>query len=140
MADDRITRLKQKVAQLPFEPGVYQFLDTTGKVIYVGKAKSLRKRVSSYFVDSRDHSIKVRALVAKIADLRHIVVSSERDALLLENSLIKSLQPRYNILLKDDKTYPWIVVRNEPFPRVESTRRVIEDRSLYFGPYSSAGM
>lgn len=140
MADDRITRLKQKVAQLPFEPGVYQFLDTTGKVIYVGKAKSLRKRVSSYFVDSRDHSIKVRALVAKIADLRHIVVSSERDALLLENSLIKSLQPRYNILLKDDKTYPWIVVRNAPFPRVESTRRVIEDRSLYFGPYSSAGM
>ena len=137
---ERIEYLKGLVAQLPLEPGVYQYLDKTGKVIYVGKAKSLRRRVSSYFVDSKEHSAKVRALVRQIADIRHIVVGSETDALLLENSLIKTLQPRYNILLKDDKTYPWIVVRNEPFPRVESTRRVVRDGSQYFGPYASIAM
>lgn len=137
---ERIEYLKGLVAQLPLEPGVYQYLDKTGKVIYVGKAKSLRRRVSSYFVDSKEHSAKVRALVRQIADIRHIVVGSETDALLLENSLIKTLQPRYNILLKDDKTYPWIVVRNEPFPRVESTRRVLRDGSQYFGPYASIAM
>ena len=129
--------LREQVALLPLSPGVYQFVDRTGTIIYVGKAKSLRKRVSSYFVNSREHSAKVRALVRQIAGIRHIVVGSEADALLLENSLIKSLQPRYNILLKDDKTYPWIVVRREPFPRVESTRRVVRDGSRYFGPYAS---
>lgn len=138
MSEPDVTKsLREKVALLPLSPGVYQFLDRTGKVIYVGKAKSLRKRVSSYFVHSREHSVKVRALVRQIADLRHIVVGSEADALLLENSLIKSLQPRYNILLKDDKSYPWIVVRREPFPRVESTRQVVRDGSRYFGPYAS---
>lgn len=134
--DERNT-LREQVAQLPLTPGVYQFLDRAGKIIYVGKAKSLRKRVSSYFVNSREHSAKVRALVGQIAEIRHIVVGSEADALLLENALIKRLQPRYNILLKDDKSYPWIVVRREPFPRVESTRQVVRDGSRYFGPYAS---
>lgn len=122
---------------LPTTPGVYQFFDSTGKVIYVGKAVNLRRRVSSYFVDSSKHSAKVKVLVSKVAALKHIDTPSENDALLLENSLIKTLKPRYNILLKDDKTYPWIVVRNEPFPRVESTRRVVRDGSQYYGPYSS---
>ena len=140
MAENRIEYLKKEVAQLPLLPGVYQFLDRSGTIIYVGKAKSLRKRVSSYFVDSREHSAKVRVMVRRIAEIRHIVVGSESDALLLENSLIKSLQPRYNILLKDDKTYPWIVVRNEPFPRIESTRRLVKDGSQYFGPYASVAM
>ena len=125
---------------LPLEPGVYQFVDSEGRVIYVGKAKSLRKRVSSYFVQSKEHSAKVRVMVRHIVEIRHIVVGSETDALLLENSLIKSLQPRYNILLKDDKSYPWIVVRNEPYPRIESTRRLVRDGSQYFGPYGSVAM
>ncbi len=130
----------EQVAALPLEPGVYQFLDRDGKVIYVGKAKSLKKRVSSYFVKNRDHSAKVRVLVKQVCAIKHIVVGSEQDALLLENSLIKSLQPRYNILLKDDKTYPWIVLRKENFPRVESTRQVRHDGSQYFGPYGSISM
>ncbi len=130
----------EQVAALPLDPGVYQFLDRDGKVIYVGKAKSLRKRVSSYFVKNKDHSAKVRVLVKQICAIKHIVVSSEQDALLLENSLIKSLQPRYNILLKDDKTYPWIVLRRENFPRIESTRIVSHDGSQYFGPYGSISM
>ena len=130
----------EQVAQLPLEPGVYQFLDRDGKVIYVGKAKSLKKRVSSYFVKNKDHSAKVRVLVKQVCAIKHIVVGSEQDALLLENSLIKSLQPRYNILLKDDKTYPWIVLRKENFPRVESTRQVRHDGSQYFGPYGSISM
>lgn len=132
--------LKEQVALLPLSPGVYQFVDRTGTIIYVGKAKSLRKRVSSYFVESKEHSAKVRVLVKQIVEIRHIVVDSEQDALLLENSLIKSLQPRYNILLKDDKTYPWIVVRREPFPRVLSTRQIMRDGSQYYGPYSSISM
>lgn len=132
--------LKEQVALLPLEPGVYQFLDRTGTVIYVGKAKSLRKRVSSYFMQNKEHSPKVRVLVRQIAEIRHIVVDSETDALLLENSLIKELQPRYNILLKDDKTYPWIVVRRENFPRIQSTRQLQRDGSQYFGPYSSVTM
>ena len=115
-------------------------MDRTGTIIYVGKAKSLRKRVSSYFVQSKEHSAKVRVMVRQIVEIRHIVVESETDALLLENSLIKSLQPRYNILLKDDKTYPWIVVRREPFPRVQSTRQLVRDGSQYFGPYGSVMM
>ena len=130
----------EQVAALPLEPGVYQFLDRDGKVIYVGKAKSLRKRVSSYFVKNKDHSAKVKVLVRQVCAIKHIVVGSEQDALLLENSLIKSLQPRYNILLKDDKTYPWIVLRKENFPRVESTRQVRHDGSQYFGPYGSISM
>ena len=125
---------------LPLSPGVYQFVDRSGTIIYVGKAKSLRKRVSSYFVQSKEHSPKVRVLVKQIAEIRHIVVDSETDALLLENSLIKTLQPRYNILLKDDKTYPWIVVRREHFPRVQSTRQLNRDGSQYFGPYGSVMM
>ena len=132
--------LKEQVALLPLEPGVYQLLDRTGTVIYVGKAKSLRKRVSSYFMQNKEHPPKVRVLVRQIAEIRHIVVDSETDALLLENSLIKELQPRYNILLKDDKTYPWIVVRREHFPRVQSTRQLTRDGSQYFGPYSSVMM
>jgi len=132
--------LKEQVALLPLEPGVYQFLDRTGTVIYVGKAKSLRKRVSSYFMQNKEHPPKVRVLVRQITEIRHIVVDSETDALLLENSLIKELQPRYNILLKDDKTYPWIVVRRENFPRIQSTRQLQRDGSQYFGPYSSVTM
>ena len=138
MADKQT--LKEQVALLPLQPGVYQFLDRTGTIIYVGKAKSLRKRVSSYFVESKEHSAKVRVLVKQIVEIRHIVVDTEQDALLLENSLIKSLQPRYNILLKDDKTYPWIVVRREHFPRVQSTRQLVRDGSQYYGPYSSISM
>ena len=132
--------LREQVALLPLSPGVYQFLDRSGTIIYVGKAKSLRKRVSSYFVQSKEHSPKVRVLVKQIAAIRHIVVGSETDALLLENSLIKTLQPRYNILLKDDKTYPRIVVRREHFPRVQSTRTLTRDGSQYFGPYGSVMM
>ena len=138
--DNRQSILKEQVAALPLAPGVYQFLDRSGDIIYVGKAKSLRKRVSSYFVRNKDHSAKVRVLVRQIAEIRHIVVDSEQDALLLENSLIKTHQPRYNILLKDDKTYPWIVLRREHFPRVESTRIVRHDGSQYFGPYGSLSM
>ena len=129
--------IKEQVAALPHAPGIYQYIDRNNKVIYVGKAKDLKKRVSSYFVESREHSAKVIVMVRQIVDIKHIVVDSEQDALLLENSLIKSLQPRYNILLKDDKTYPWIVIRREPFPRVESTRQLIRDGSQYFGPYGS---
>ena len=140
MAETGKNNLREQVAMLPLSPGVYQFVDRSGTIIYVGKAKSLRKRVSSYFVQSKEHSAKVRVLVRQIAEIRHIVVSSETDALLLENSLIKTLQPRYNILLKDDKTYPWIVVRREHFPRVQSTRQLTRDGSQYFGPYSSVMM
>ena len=135
--EEILQSLKRQAAALPSNPGVYQFVDRTGTIIYVGKAKSLRRRVSSYFLQSRDHTAKVRVMVKQIVEMRHIVVDSEQDALLLENSLIKSLQPRYNILLKDDKTYPWIVVRREPFPRVQSTRRLVRDGSQYYGPYGS---
>lgn len=129
--------LKEKVALLPGAPGVYQFLDRDGKVIYVGKAKNLKKRVSSYFVARADHAPKVRVMLRRIADMMHTVVASESEALFLENNMIKNLQPRYNILLKDDKTYPWIVIRNEHFPRIQSTRRFVRDGSQYFGPYAS---
>jgi excinuclease ABC subunit C len=134
-----IPYLKGEVALLPLSPGVYQFVNSEGTVIYVGKAKSLRKRVASYF--KSDHPIaKVRVMVRSIAEIRHIVVYSEADALLLENNLIKTLQPRYNSMLKDDKTYPWIAIRNESFPRVVSTRRFERDGSRYFGPYASVGI
>jgi excinuclease ABC subunit C len=124
----------EKIKVLPTDAGVYQFFDSKGVIIYVGKAKNLTKRVHSYFKANISDG-KTRALVKNIADIKFTVVSSELDALLLENNLIKSYRPRYNILLKDDKTYPWIVVKNEPFPRVFSTRRKIKDGSKYFGPY-----
>lgn len=129
--------IKEQVAALPHSPGVYQFVNRNGEIIYVGKAKSLKRRVASYFVESKEHSAKVIVMTRQVVDIRHIVVDSEQDALLLENSLIKTLQPRYNILLKDDKTYPWIVIRREPFPRVQSTRQLLRDGSQYFGPYGS---
>ena len=122
---------------LPMSAGCYLFENSKGEVIYVGKAKHLRNRVRSYFVENRDHSAKVRVMVRQIASMRHIVVDSETDALLLENSLIKTLQPRYNILLKDDKSYPWIAVTAEEFPRILSTRQLVRDGSQYYGPYGS---
>ncbi len=123
---------------MPDEPGVYRFLNSDGKIIYVGKAKNLKKRVRQYFVDPDRLNAKTQVLVSKIADLQHTVVSSEQDALLLENNLIKQYQPRYNILLKDSKSYPWICIKNESFPRMFITRRLVKDGSLYFGPYGSA--
>jgi excinuclease ABC subunit C len=126
------------LASLPDNPGVYQFVDSSGKVIYIGKAKNLRKRVTSYF--AKYQSGKTTVMLRKAADVRHIVVETESDALLLENNLVKKYQPRYNILLKDDKTFPWICIKKEPFPRVFSTRNVIRDGSLYFGPYTSGLM
>ncbi len=121
---------------LPHQPGVYQYFDSEGTIIYVGKAKDLKKRVSSYFTKTHDNG-KTRVLVKKIASIKHIVVDTETDALLLENNLIKKYQPRYNVLLKDDKSYPWICIKKERFPRVFSTRRVFKDGSEYFGPYTS---
>ena len=121
---------------LPNTPGVYQFYDVTGVVIYVGKAKNLKNRVRSYFNKVHDYG-KTNVLVKKIVEIKHIVVETETDALLLENNLIKKYQPRYNVLLKDDKSYPWICIKNERFPRVFQTRRMIKDGSEYFGPYTS---
>ncbi len=122
---------------LPDNPGVYQYYDEEGKIIYVGKAKNLKKRVASYFNKDQYENGKTQVLVRKITDIKYIIVDTELDALLLENNLIKKYQPRYNVLLKDDKTYPWICVKNEAFPRVFSTRNVIKDGSTYFGPYAS---
>ncbi len=127
------------VRSLPEKPGVYRYYDVEGKILYVGKAKNLKKRVSSYFNKEPD-SGKLRLLVRKIRDIRFIVTETELDALLLENNLIKKLQPRYNIMLKDDKTYPWLCIKNEPFPRVFSTRHVLNDGSEYYGPYASVRM
>ncbi|WP_066630324.1 excinuclease ABC subunit UvrC [Labilibacter marinus] len=139
LINPKIEYLKEKITVLPSDPGVYQYFNKDGKIIYVGKAKNLKKRVSSYFVGKADNG-KTALLVRNIADIQHIVVNSEEDALLLENNLIKKYQPRYNVLLKDDKSFPWIVVKNENFPRVFSTRHIIKDGSLYFGPYTSVGM
>ena len=125
-----------QVQTLPETPGVYQFFDAKDTIIYIGKAKNLKKRVRSYFNKHHDYG-KTNVLVKKIRNIKHIVVDSETDALLLENNLIKKYQPRYNVLLKDDKSYPWICIKNERFPRVFSTRRVIKDGSEYFGPYTS---
>jgi excinuclease ABC subunit C len=127
------------VKSLPDRPGVYRYYDKSGKIIYVGKAKNLKKRVSSYFNKEHD-SGKLRVLVKKIADIQFIVTETELDALLLENNLIKKFQPRYNVMLKDDKTYPWLCIKKEPFPRVFPTRHVINDGSEYFGPYASVKM
>jgi excinuclease ABC subunit C len=131
-------KFKSILSLLPDKPGIYQFLDSAGTVIYVGKAKSLKKRVTSYF--SKNQSGKTIVLLKKSYDIRHIVVENESDALLLENNIIKKHQPRYNILLKDDKTFPWICIKKEPFPRVFSTRNPVRDGSYYFGPYTSALM
>ncbi len=128
--------LRSIASILPDQPGIYQYFDSTGKIIYVGKAKNLKKRVSSYFNKTQQNR-KTELLVRNIAEIRHMVVETEQDALLLENNLIKKYQPRYNIRLKDDKTYPWLVIRNEPFPRVFQTRTVVRDGSTYFGPYTS---
>ena len=128
--------LKLQLSTLPDGPGVYQFYDIDDKILYVGKAKNLKKRVTSYF--SKKHEIgKTRVLVKKIISIKHIVVPTESDALLLENNLIKKYKPRYNVLLKDDKSYPWICIKNERFPRIFQTRRHIKDGSEYFGPYTS---
>jgi excinuclease ABC subunit C len=128
--------LEIQVKTLPNLPGVYQYYDANGTIIYVGKAKNLKKRVSSYFTKNHEYG-KTRVLVKKIADIKHIVVDTETDALLLENNLIKKYQPRYNVMLKDDKSYPWICIKKERFPRVFQTRRLIKDGSEYFGPYTS---
>lgn len=134
--DDNNYGLKEKVSELPASPGVYQYLDANGTIIYIGKAKNLKNRVSSYFVKG-NQSAKTIMLVRKIRDIRYIVVNTEQDALLLENNLIKKYKPRYNILLKDDKTYPWICITRETYPRVFLTRRFVRNGSEYFGPYTS---
>ncbi|MCL4154590.1 UNVERIFIED_CONTAM: hypothetical protein GTU68_027311 [Idotea baltica] len=131
-----IPALEIQLKTLPNEPGVYQYFDSEGTIIYVGKAKNLKKRVSSYFTKTHENG-KTRVLVKKIVNIKHIVVETETDALLLENNLIKKHKPRYNVLLKDDKSYPWICIKKERFPRVFSTRRVFKDGSEYFGPYTS---
>ena len=125
-----------QISTLPNSPGVYQYYDKDGKLLYVGKAKNLKKRVSSYFTKQHDNA-RTRLLVKRIKDIKHIVVATETDALLLENNLIKKYQPKYNVMLKDDKSYPWICIKNERFPRVFPTRRLIKDGSEYFGPYTS---
>lgn len=135
---DKDTIKKEIISLLPHQPGVYRFFDSDGKIIYVGKAKDLKKRVSSYFVSENRLNAKTQVLVSKIADVKYTVVENEQDAFLLENNLIKENQPRYNILLKDSKTYPWICIKKEPFPRIFITRTLTRDGSLYFGPYSSA--
>jgi excinuclease ABC subunit C len=132
-------KLNNIISGLPENPGVYQFINLSGKIIYVGKAKNLKKRISSYFKKNHEN-YKTDILVRKISDIRYIVVDSEQDALLLENSFIKKLQPKYNVLLKDDKSFPWICIKNERFPRVFLTRTLIKDGSQYFGPYTSARM
>jgi len=130
------TDIKLQLKILPESPGVYQYYDKDDEILYVGKAKNLKKRVSSYFTKNHDNA-KTRILVRKIVTIKHIVVNTETDALLLENNLIKKHKPKYNIMLKDDKTYPWVCIKKERFPRVFLTRRVIKDGSEYFGPYTS---
>jgi excinuclease ABC subunit C len=136
---EREKYLAELVKVLPNKPGVYQFYDDEANIIYVGKAKDLRKRVNSYF-SKVSESAKTRILVRRIFDIRHIVVETETDALLLENNLIKKYQPRYNVLLKDDKTYPWICIKKENFPRVFMTRNIVKDGSEYYGPFTSVSM
>ena len=133
--NDLPENIKAKLAVLPSKPGVYRYFDKDGELIYVGKAKNLKRRVSSYF--NKEQVGKTKVLVSKIADLEYSIVDSESEALLLENTMIKQYKPRYNILLKDDKTYPWLCVKNEPFPRVFLTRKKLNDGSDYFGPYPS---
>ena len=132
--------VKHIVSILPNQPGVYQFYDKHGNILYVGKAKNLKSRVASYFTSQKHESFKTKKLAGQVYDIKHIVVETETDALLLENNLIKQYQPKYNVLLKDDKTFPWICIKNEEFPRVFSTRNRVNDGSEYFGPYTSAVM
>ncbi len=131
-----MTPLELQIQALPDNPGVYQYYDSADKILYVGKAKNLKKRVASYFNKIHD-TAKTNVLVKKIVTIKHIVVPTETDALLLENNLIKTLQPRYNVLLRDDKTYPWICIKKEPFSRLFPTRKMVKDGSEYFGPYTS---
>ena len=128
---------KAIVGSLPREPGVYRFLNSEGKVIYVGKAKSLKSRLSSYFGEKKHIYFKTQVMVKQSHHFEYTIVESEQDALLLENTLIKQIQPRYNVNLKDDKSYTYISIKNERFPRVFLTRKVIRDGSTYFGPYTS---
>lgn len=132
--------LKPLIKVLPAKPGVYQYFDDSGKIIYIGKAKNLKKRVSSYFNKDLSLTGKLKVLVKKIADIKFVVVQTELDAILLENNLIKKYQPRYNVMLKDDKTFPWICIKMEPFPQIFPTRTVINNGSEYFGPYASVPM
>ncbi|HLP11395.1 MAG TPA: excinuclease ABC subunit UvrC [Flavobacteriales bacterium] len=131
--------IKERLVSLPDTPGIYRYYDEEGTILYIGKAKNLKKRVSSYFNKNHD-SARLTMLVRKIHDIQYIVVRTEFDALILENNLIKEYRPKYNINLKDDKTYPWICVKKEPYPRVFPTRKLIKDGSLYFGPYASGRM
>jgi excinuclease ABC subunit C len=133
---EKSEEISLKLKSLPTSPGVYQYFDLTGTIIYVGKAKNLKSRVSSYFNKNQENG-KTIMLVKRIVDIQYIVVDTENDALLLENNLIKKYQPKYNIQLKDDKTYPWICIKKEPFPRIFSTRRMVRDGSQYFGPYTN---
>lgn len=136
----REEKIQSLLSTLPDRPGIYQFYDKDDTLLYVGKAKSLKKRVSSYFQKDNHVSGKTAVMVKKVSDIKTLVVDTEMDALLLENNLIKKHQPRYNVNLKDDKTYPWICIKNEPFPRVFSTRKMIKDGSEYFGPYTPVKM
>ena len=129
--------LVEIIKGIPYEPGIYQYYNKAGKILYIGKAKSLRKRVSSYFTSSKQHTYRIRKLVEQIADIKYTITHSEVEALVLENNLIKNHQPKYNILLKDGKTYPYICIKNERFPRIFSTRNKYSDGSQYFGPYPS---
>jgi len=133
-------KLEPLIRTMPGKPGVYQYFDERGTILYVGKAKNLKKRVASYFNRYQQESGKVKMMVRRIAHITHFVVDTELDALLLENNLIKKYQPRYNVMLKDDKTFPWICIRNEPFPRLFPTRNLVRDGSKYFGPYASVRM
>src|ERR1700743_491148 len=128
------------IKKIPHKPGVYQFWDTENELIYIGKAKDLRNRVGSYFIKDNQVNGKTRVLVSKIRDITFTIVDTEVDAWLLENSLIKKHQPRYNVMLKDDKTYPWIIIKNENYPRIFWTRRIVKDGSKYLGPYASVSM
>ena len=128
--------IELQLKTLPNAPGVYQYFDKDNKIIYVGKAKDLKKRVASYFTKTHENG-KTRVLVKKIVYIKHIVVNTETDALLLENNLIKKHKPRYNVLLKDDKSYPWICIKKEPFSRIFATRRMVKDGSEYYGPYTN---
>lgn len=132
--------LSIQIQSTPKKPGVYQYYDEDGKILYIGKAKNLKNRVQSYFNNDKTKSGKTRLLVRKISSIRYIVTETEMDALLLENNLIKKHQPRYNVMLKDDKTYPWICIKKEPFPRIFKTRNLIKDGSEYYGPYASVSM
>ncbi len=138
--NDQLTRLEPILRTLPEKPGIYQYFDAEGKIIYIGKAKNLKKRVYSYFSKDTSQSGKIKMLVRSIHDIGHMVVDSELDAFLLENNLIKKHQPKYNVQWKDDKSFPWICIKNERFPRIFPTRNLIQDGSMYFGPYGSVRM